>query len=182
MNKNMQIAIDLDGVVLNTMKALCNTHHLNLDYETVPFPFNFYPLLNITKEEGIHLFETIDPDLVIPFPGAIRGLELMSQDFQIFFLTDKTPKMMVWTKNILKQLGLDKYPIMVSNAKHLENCYDILIEDKGQTYIDCKNQSKICFLIDRAWNRDYEYMGGERFSDLVDVAIYLHSKYVFTKM
>jgi len=153
----MRLAIDLDGVVFNHMEGLNKTHGLHLEYEKEGFPYFFEKILGVEYPVVKGMFETINPDFVPLFPGVKDALRKLNNWHHIFFLTSKTPKMMEWTKKVLQREGLDIFPVMVSEQKHLENCYDKLVEDCGQTWVLCQQAHKDCVLIDRAWNRDFTH-------------------------
>lgn len=164
----MRIAIDLDGVVFNHMKAFCKSNGVDFDYTTKPMPYQIEKVLNIPKEKVVEMFENIKAEDVELLPKAKEGIQFLSSFNQIFFLTSKTPKMLEWTKQVLKREGLDIYPLMVSRLKQDENCYDLLIEDFGEIAVNCTKNKKQCWLINQAWN--WQYKDIPRYNNLYDLA------------
>jgi len=173
----MLIAIDLDGVVLDTMKALILTHELDLKLEEIT-EYDFWKLpkmAHLSKEQIYRMFETIDPNVVSLYPLVKEGLQYLNkQSHYIYFLTNKTNKMLQWTLEVLKRENLEHIPLETTQHKHTRE-FDILIEDRGATFEKCCRNGKKCVLIDQPWNQQYK---APRFKNLLDCAKWIDGTHV----
>jgi hypothetical protein len=164
----MQIALDLDGVVMNSIQALIDTFKLDITHSQITcYNFEEIERLHLTKKNVVEMFEDLDWTKVELYPNTIVGIGLLlSKHHDLYFLTNKTPKMLTWTKKVLKLYHLDKFSMIVDAKKH-EHAFNILVEDKGETAQICAKFNKKCVLIDRPWNRGYDF---PRYKDLLDFA------------
>lgn len=161
----LRIAFDLDGVILNSMQALIDQYQLPIKYEDIT-QWDFTSLVHLDMKTVMQYFEDLDPKNV-EFEMYVSNIEylLRHPSFSICFLTDKTPKMLQWTQKVLLRasVGLENVPIYCSSQKELHGMWDILVEDKGETWEKCIALKRRCVLIDKPWNRSYKFQGAERY-------------------
>ena len=159
----LRIAFDIDGVIIDPVRALFEKYKISLKYEEIS-QWDFTPLIGIDMKTVMQYFEDLDPEQV-KFEVCCSHIMNLIHDpnFHIFFLTDKTPKMLDWTRKVLARAELDEIPIYASSQKEMYCMWDILVEDKGETWEKCIAQKRRCVLIDKPWNRNVSFQGAERY-------------------
>jgi len=163
--EKIQLAIDLDGVVINIMQAIVNRYNESQKEENQLYYWNLTTwdvdnLLNVSKDTLYHWIEEIDPkDVMVDMNVAfvIRTL-ICSEKYLVKFLTKKNDKMMVWTNEVLNQTVLSQMNIPIefvpesdekSNPKYK---WDILIDDNYDCIKKCSQVNRKAILFVQPWN------------------------------
>jgi len=169
----MRIAIDLDGVVIDTMGAVLRQFHPEYKLEQIKTYWINDSIAGLTKEKAILEFEHINW-MELTFIGEktwdiLQELEYMNEKgHMIYFLTSKTPRMMLWTQKFLKDVKIN-IPIITSLKKQeYTDQFDILIEDNPSVIEYGIPIEKLRF-IKQPWNECLEEKGIKRYNEISEV-------------
>jgi len=171
--KNKRIALDIDGVLLDTskdyLKLFNETHKSNFVKEDIT-KFNFCEILGISEKEMVDLFEKIDfskSELthneiieVIAYLKLIEGYTIdLITNTSIYTLGSKCKR--------LVQLGVHFDSIIrTDNKLKFAKYYDFIVEDNPFNLEEIKLHGgrPICF--DQPWNQEWK---GERIYNFNDL-------------
>jgi len=171
----MNIAIDIDGTVIDTMGAVLKQFHPNITKESITNYKLDECIPNLTKERVIWEYERIDY-LNIRWVGTKTHQTLdkldKSNDLNkhlTYFLTSKTPKMIIWTQDYLYGFQAISIPIITSLKKQeYVNQFDILIEDNPEMLNYGIPIEKLRF-IKQPWNQCLEEKGIKRYNEISEI-------------
>lgn len=173
--KKLKIGIDIDEVVVETIKPFLNFFNnerkTNFKFEDFK-SYNWWEILPITKEEAFSLsdffFESHFED--IPFvEGAKEFIEKISESLEIVFITSRREKIKQKTRDFLKDnfFGLG-YSLFFSSEWDKESEKDkgdicvgegigILVEDNGEHSLNYAERGIKVLLFDKPWNQKIEH-------------------------
>ncbi len=169
--KKLKIGIDIDEIVtefvLGFLKFFNKKYNKNFNFEDM-FSYDFWETLDIDKEESFRLagdffhssFNTIE--LV---EGAIKSINKLSENNEIFFITSRPINTKDKTENFLKsKFPYLKFKVFYSGDRFgrgkskREICNDMginfLIEDQEKYVLDCAESNVKCLLFDKPWNKN----------------------------
>lgn len=170
----MNIAIDLDDVTVAIMNGLIDYHNKRFDTNFTIHDHIFFDLHKIwkcTPEEAMKraydFFASDHMDRLLPMEGAVEGINALSYNHQLVFITSRPDSVKEKTLKWLKKYFPDKdIPVYFTNqytpATHKkltksEVCKKvgatIIIEDSPAYVLDCANAGIRVLMYDRPWNR-----------------------------
>jgi uncharacterized HAD superfamily protein len=170
----LNIAIDIDGTVIDTIGAVLKQFHPNITKESITNYKLDECIPNLTKERVIWEFEHLDQYL-IKFIGKnttnIIGMLDWSNQIEnhlTYFLTSKTPKMMLWTLKFMHDYHI-WIPVITSLKKQeYVDQFDILIEDNPAMIEYGIPLEKLRF-IKQPWNQCLEEKGIKRYNEISEI-------------
>jgi len=170
-----KIGIDIDEVVVEFMeKFLIYSNKKNDTSFTLEEVTNYYlweTKIHISKEESIkEVLEFQNSpyfDKIGLIKGAKEGLEKLSKNYQIYFVTSRPEEMKDKTQYFFnKHFPKNGFNILYSGDLYggklskMEICKNLeiplIIEDNPNYALDCAREGIKVFLLDKPWNKHYE--------------------------
>ncbi len=170
----MKIAIDIDEVLGQFMKALIEFHNseykTNLKLEDF-FSYNFWNIWGGTKEKAIkkvyNFHKTNYFKNIIPVKDSQESIKKLKEGNELFIITSRQNDVIEETKEWIKK----NFPNIFSDiyfTNHFsqngtsktkkEICdllnIDILIEDSLEYSLECIKPNRKIFLLDYPWNKN----------------------------
>lgn len=171
----MKIAIDIDEILCETVRPFLDfieeSKGIKKDFEEV-FSYNLWDVFELEKKEVDKIFHEVffgenlvcNLDLV---DGAQRGIEILNEENELFFITsrpeyylDKTKEFII--KNFVSEPQIYFSGDFCGNGKTKnEICedlgIDLIIEDNGETSLKYAESGLNILLLDKPWNQDFEH-------------------------
>lgn len=147
----MKLAIDLDGVVLDSIASWLKKYHPNYTNNDIK-SWNAWELVKTcnSKEQFFDEFGRQDPKQVKLIDGAKETILRLEREHEIYFLTSKSERGQKWSEKVLKREGLGHIPVINSwlekKSKNEYN-FDILLDDSPL-------HSEFAVVFDQPWNKD----------------------------
>lgn len=182
-NKKLRIGVDIDEVVVEFFREYLilfnEKFNKNLKFDDVT-KFEIWALTDVSKEDALNLVENFYSSGGLSklcfVEGAKRGLEKISENYEIYFVTSRPENTKQETMNFFySHFPEDNYKIVFSGGvwgdfktkKDLcnENEIKILIEDRRRYALDCANSEIKVLLLDKPWNQDCEHKNIIRVKD-----------------
>ena len=189
MNRKFSFASDLDNSILDFDRPyfeFCNKRlGTNIKYNEI-FSANYWEILNIPKEEAIHLVhefqETKEFSNLNFIDGAKENISLLSERYGKFpILTSRDNKFELKTKRHIERI----LPLSISDVYHCDQHFDqngrskahicdqlgidVLIEDNVNHSIQCADIGVRVLLLDRPWNQNFSYSNVVRVRDWYEI-------------
>ena len=129
----MLLAIDLDGVVFDTMQSWLRKYHPDSNVDDILGwdAFDYIPTCSGVGQFFKEL-DSLEADDIIVNPFAVSGIKQLEKDHEVYFLTNKTKPMMKWTTEILERVGLGHIKLvnsLLEKKDKLEYEFDYLLDD-----------------------------------------------------
>jgi len=148
----LKLAIDLDGVVLDTIRAWIAEFHPYLTLDDIT-QWNVWEISKVkcSKKQFYKELNSLNPKKVPLIGAAYIIIKLLAYEgHEVFFLTAKTQSMESWTRKALKIHELDDIPMTISWEK--ENFeYDYLLDDSPANY---KKVGDRMIIFEQPYNKD----------------------------
>lgn len=146
----MKIALDLDGVTIDTITAWLEQYHPNYTKDDM-YKYNIWEIVEgCDKEQFFNEFGRLDPRGINLTDGAYHSILRIAEKHDVFFLTSKSERAQKWTEIVLRREGLG-HIFLVNNwleeKKKEEYDFDILLDDSPY------NVSDRMIIFDQPWNR-----------------------------
>ncbi|MEK6819503.1 MAG: hypothetical protein AABY10_06250, partial [Nanoarchaeota archaeon] len=171
----MKIGIDIDEVTADFFQPLLDYYNKKYGRNDKQEDFEewkWWPVWGISKEEAIsradefHEVHTLEE--VKPIEDSINSINELLESNEIFFITSRPLKFKNKAENwVLHHFGK---PIKVINsgdfykgqaATKAEICKElkipVLIEDSGETAVDCAENGIKVLLFDKPWNKKFSH-------------------------
>jgi len=173
----MKIGLDLDEVVADFMDALLKFYYYKkgrLHKKEEFLEYKWWPVWGISKEEAIALVDEFHKahnleDIKLA-EGAIESIsDLLNRSYELFIITARPVrfrnKIEEWIKHHLKT---NKIKLIHAGDFHkgqaatkAEICnkegIKLLLEDSGETALDCAEKGVSVILFDKPWNKLYNH-------------------------
>ncbi len=169
----MKIAIDIDGVVADTMPALNNFYNRKFGTSFNVSDYKYYDLEKTwggSKENAVKIVEEFfqSPNFmkILPIAKSQESVLRLSKKHEFFLITSRpqniTHRTMEFLQNyfpkeIRKVIHTGQYISSASSINKFDVCVnekaDVLIEDCLEIAIDCANRVLKTFLLDSSFNQ-----------------------------
>lgn len=153
--KRYRLAVDIDGVFLNTneawMKKYCR------DTGKPPFSIkrrHFAEEAGINEKEFYRIYDEIDPaDVGLMDANGPIILGWLGTFVDVFFLTGKTDKMMEWNSIVLERYS--SVPVVKWSSAKWECEFDLIVDDSPDVIDGCLTRGKDALLYYNETNGKY---------------------------
>ncbi|MCF7910722.1 hypothetical protein K9L16_03555 [Candidatus Pacearchaeota archaeon] len=172
-NEKIKIGVDIDDVLVDTLSgfiSFCKTKGL---LEEVPnlHSYYFHKEMNLSEKDLTTFFKEFNNSNFRKFPPfkiAVDSVNLLSGNFEIFFITSRPLELKEETFDMLKRFFTEfNFELIFSqdyfdqNVSKSEICNElgisVLIEDRRKYALDCAEKGIKVFLIDKPWNSNCEH-------------------------
>jgi 5'(3')-deoxyribonucleotidase len=151
----MIIAIDLDGVTLDSISSWLEQYHPEYTPEDIQ-EWNAWRWVDGCDSEAQFFaeFNIQDPNKVKLIDGAREVILCLEKEHTIYFLTSKSKECEEWSRQVLNREGLGHIPLVNSyleRKKKSDYEYDILVDDSpNHSHIDR------CIMFTQPWNNSIQ--------------------------
>ncbi|MCK4650497.1 hypothetical protein KAT36_04680 [Candidatus Pacearchaeota archaeon] len=168
----MKIAIDIDEVLCETMKSFLDfvreNKGIEKDFEDI-FSHNLWEVFEVEEKEINEIFYEIfiyggSLDLI---SGAKEGVENLSRNNELFFITSRSMNYFDKTKDFIVKNFISKPQLYFSGDLYGDGktkdeiCEDLeiklIIEDNGETSLKYAENGLNVLLLDKPWNQKFEH-------------------------
>src|SRR3989338_2707948 len=181
----MKIALDFDEVVAHLLEPLLKDYnkktgkvHKIDEFES----YDWWITWGITKEEAIQLIDDFHENQKIesiePIEKAVESItNLIDNGDKLYIITARPAKFNKKTGDWIKyHLKTDKIEIIHAGDFHkgqgankAQICKElgikIILEDSGETALECAKEGIQVILFDKPWNKNYNYKNITRVND-----------------
>ena len=164
----MRIAIDLDGVVVDLMQAYCRlaSNKFNIDFATHNIrDYDLYKSLGVSSELANSLFKEIDYTALAAIDGAVDSILRLSEQYDLFFLTQRPQQVRHATKVWLNKHNLAAIELVFvcdnrAGAAKKSACgeFDLLIDDDLDEILALQPGQR-GILYNWPWNNNFNALG-----------------------
>ncbi len=186
----MKIGIDIDEVMAEFVKGYMDfverTRGEKVDFENI-FSYDLWKVLKISREKAFEIAEEFadsgEFDNIQLVEGCKKGVEKISQNNKIFFITARPLNLKKKTKFFLEQnLPNTNFKLLFSGDIHPNNSLKkhdickmhgvkILIEDNGEQAVRYASKGIKIILLDKPWNKNYVHENIFRAKDWEEIII-----------
>jgi uncharacterized HAD superfamily protein len=155
----LQIAFDLDGVVLDFVSAfcaVCRQEGYSLDYDQIT-EYHMGKVLGVDDEELYRLLNlTFESGLIQPYPGAVDGLRsLRDAGWKIWFVTSRPERLRTGTIATLDAAIITYDRLIFADAKrkadHVTGAKTI-VEDSLEEALELESKGFGVIMLRHPWN------------------------------
>lgn len=173
----MKIALDLDEVIADFLDSLLKFYHKRkgkLHKKEEFTEYKWWPVWGVSLEEAIRItdefHETHKIDEIKPVEFAIESLnQLINNNDELFIITARPVRFKRRVEEwLVHYLKTDKVKVFHSGDFHKgqasnksqicsEMNIKLILEDSGETAIECANNGIFVLLFDKPWNKKYSH-------------------------
>jgi phosphoglycolate phosphatase-like HAD superfamily hydrolase len=155
----LQIAFDIDGVVLDFVSAfcaVCRQEGYSLDYDQIT-EYHMGKVLGVDDEEFYRLLDlTFESGLIRPYPGAVEGLRsLRDAGWKIWFVTSRPERLRTETITTLDAATITYDRLIFADAKrkadHVAGVKRI-VEDSLEEALELESKGFGVIMFRHPWN------------------------------
>lgn len=168
----MKIAVDIDNTLCETYKGFVDFYpELKIDFQKISKEY-FWDLFGISEMNFFDLFhsyfEKKEFDNIALVQNSFESLNELKSSFDVVFITARPRKRLEEkTKIFLEErmeiknpqvyyAGFYKDGLKTKKEYCVELGINILIEDSGETSLECARAGIKVFLLDKPWNKNIE--------------------------
>ena len=173
----MKIGIDLDEVIVDFMDALLKFYYEKTGrlHKKEEFLENkWWPVWGITREEAIKITDEFHETHILaevkPIKNAVKHIqELLTKEDELFVITARPSRFQKkaeeWINHHLETNKIKVFPAgdfyKGQAANKAEICNEqgikIMLEDSGDTALECADSGIKVLLFDQPWNKDIHH-------------------------